>query len=227
MKKFEKLVLIISILNIVMLFSPRLFSQNPVTSTLSTNVTGMPFNDLSLYYEYTKTDTFKVGVSVGYMIGNRWLHRMNIEVDDNRLPLLAYYGPEFRIYYMRTVNMKSTKKEKNNFYWGPEFLFKYLYYNNTTFVDYIDVGEKEPVNFTRDEKSYVAGLELKFCKDYFHKRFFMQLFWSVGGRLKLRDINTTESHNEWLSEFRPLGHTTKNIFIPVFNIGLKLGAVIN
>lgn len=227
MKEFKKSLERNSVFLILILFSINLFSQKKVTSTLSTNLTGIPFNDVSLYYEYTKTDSIKIGTSVGYMIGNRWLHRLGTEVNDDELPLLAYFGPEFRLYFMRTVNWKSTIKRKNNFYFGPELLFKYLYYGDTKFVDYIDVGENEPVFYTRNEKTFVTGLELKFCKDYNYKKFFMQLFWSVGCRLKFRDINTTETHSEGLSQYRPVGHKTENIIIPVFNIGLKLGSVLS
>jgi len=219
----RKFILIIS-LNVIITIAGstfRLCAQPVRESSLSTNLVGLPFGDYSLYYEITKVDTSKFGFSFGYLIANRWLAEAGFEVNDAWTPILAYNGPQLRLYYLFSCNKKKQKK-----YFGLELFGKYLHYKNTTFTDYIDAGEMEPVGFTRNEKAIVTGAEFRFCKDYCAKSFFSQIFFGAGFRVKMRDINTIKTFSQGYDFFRPVGHTYETNWFPMVNFGFKIGRLL-
>lgn len=213
MRKFKIFILIVFVS--VIFCSLRLFSQTEGTIALSTNVAELIGDNFSIYFENTKVNVKKFGFGFGYTIAYRWLYNINIEVNDDKNPLLSYNGPVFRIFYMIPAS-----KTIPNRYFGLEITGKYLYYRNTTFDDFY---KEDPVYFTRDENEFVIGGEIKFCKDYYSRSFFRQINWGLGLRIKMRDINTTKTIDYVNSGTRPEGHKNVTSYIPTLNFGFKLG----
>lgn len=211
---------------LVVLLPFNLHSQNLPTKTISINVFGIPFNDFSLFYEVTKNESKRYGISAGYMIAFNWWkgkvdgHTDSFEVDDDKFPIGSYSGPELRLYY---ENVKH-KGDKNKFH-GPEILFKYIYYNNKKFVDFFDPPEPVPVFFVRNEKTFVIGVEWLWGKNIEYRKAFQQIFWGIGCRFKIRNINTISNYSPYIppENHRPIGEKHTTLFIPTVNFGVKFG----
>jgi len=195
--------------------SLHLQSQILRTRSISTNLTELLSNNFSIYYEDTKDNIRKFGFEIGYTTAYRWIDKIGIEINDDKYPLLAYNGPVFRFFYMLPVS-----KSIPNRYIGLEILGKYLYYRNTTFDDFY---KEDPVYFTRNENEFLIGAEIKFCKDYYSNSFFHQINWGFGIRYKNRDINTTKTIDYVHSGIRPEGHKSVSAFMPIINLGIKIG----
>jgi len=195
--------------------TPHLYSQIVRTKSISTNLTELLSNNFPIYFEGTKVNVRKFGFEIGYTKAFRWFNKIDIEIKDDKCPLLAYNGPIFRFFYMFPVSKSIPDR-----YFGFEILGKYLYYRNTTFEDFY---KEDPVYFTRDENDFVIGAEIKFCKDYYSKSFFHQINWGLGIRYKNRDINTTKTIDYIHSGTRPEGHKKISAFMPTLNFGFKIG----
>ncbi len=204
-----------------------LYSQNNSTSTISVNLFGMPFNDFSLYYDVTINESKRFGISIGYMISNNWWRGKvdggtgHNEVDDDKIPIGSYNGPELRLYYEYIRNKGNKIK-----FLGPEIFFKYLYYDNRLFVDFNSNYFGNAVFFVRSEKTFVTGTELLWGRDFNEGKVFCQIFWGIGFRLKFRRINTINSYYNYSTPseyFRPIGKKNTTMFIPTINFGFKLG----
>jgi hypothetical protein len=214
MKRNFEIVFSISFILIIS-SSHQLYSQIIRTRAISTNLTELLSNNISVYYEDTKVNIRKFGFEIGYTKAFRWFNKIGIEINDDKYPLLAYNGPVFRLFYMFPVSKSIPDR-----YIGFEILGKYLYYRNTTFDDFY---KEDPVYFTRDENDFVIGAEIKFCKDYYSKSFFHQINWGFGLRYKNRDINTTKTIDYVHTGTRPEGHKNISAFIPTINFGFKIG----
>jgi hypothetical protein len=210
--------LIISIYFITTILSGKVVAQNYRITEISTDIVGISGSDFSVFYEKTKLDTNKFGVSIGYMIGCKWLATfVSSPINDaDYLPLYAYNGPQLRIYYMLSLN----KKHKNN-YLGIELFSKYGYYKNTKF-DGVPEGDMS-FEYTRDEKAYIYGLKFLFCKDYFSEKVFSQIFCGLGVRYKSRFINTTDYTDDFGGHSMPLGKDHYTYFSPSIEFGVKIG----
>src|SRR5436190_20785389 len=73
--------------------------------SIALNVTGMLFNDFSVYYEVTKSESKIYGLSIGYMISNNWWKGPvdgstgGNEINDDQYPIGEYNGPQLRVCY--------------------------------------------------------------------------------------------------------------------------------
>jgi len=197
-------------------------------SALSINIFGIPFNDFSVYYEVTRNEKKRYGISGGYMIAFNWWRGKQdggtggIEVDDDRIPLGVYNGPELRLYYM-ALKQKPDRVTFN----GPQLLFKYLFYNNTTFIDFQKSGEAIPVWFTRNETAYVIDAEWLLGNEYYEGNLIYGYYFGFGLRYRIRYVSTIHNYSEegtlFANSFRPVGNKTIAQFIPVINFGFKFG----
>ena len=191
--------------------------------TLSMNVTGVLFNDFSLFYEVQPNEHHRKGISLGYMVAGRWWK--GIEVDDDVIPIGAYNGPELRIYF-ETLKTLSNKI----FSHGPEILLKYIYYTNYNFVDWFSHDDAFPVYFTRSERTFVLGAEYLLEKRKYKSEGFSETFWGFGFRFKFRNINTTDNSSfegAYVAQNnRPIGKKFVIMFIPTINFGIKLGGAL-
>jgi hypothetical protein len=195
-------------------------------NTLALNGTGMLFDDFSLFYESTKNDKRRFGISLGYMIAFNWWktgYPSGIEFNDDLFAVGAYNGPEIRLYYEKLI-----PKLKKISFSGPELLFKYQFYHNATFID-SDGGDREDdyIQFTRSEKTFVVGFEYLFGNEFYYSHTFTQIVGGFGVRAKFRDINTLSSgvYGEYPygSSFRPVGKKYLMMFIPTINFCIKFG----
>jgi hypothetical protein len=208
-----------------------LYGQDKSVYSLSTNVFGFAFNDFSIYLHATDEKRIKKSISVGFMIASRWWNAEtgstgDIEVNDDKYPIGSYNGPQLRIGYFagRSKNDKIRYK-------GPQLIFKYIYYKNETFIDWFSHDDAVSVSYTRSEKAYVIGLEWVFQKEKPHRDFFINTFWSLGLRMKFREITTSSVKgwgisNAYASE-RPVGFKKTTLFIPTINFGVMLGSKIH
>ncbi len=193
-------------------------AEKPIRS-ISVNVLAMPFNDYSIYYQSTSIKGRRLGISLGYMISNRWWEFTYFTVDDDKYPIGAYSGPEIRFSYFKLFKLKKMK-----IYTGPELIFKHLNYKDKWFTDWFSRDDKVPVSFKRNEETYVAGYEWIFEFDMTSNKLVPQFFVGLGGRIKFRDITTTEHRALYkgYEEERPLGFTRTRKYYPTINVGIKI-----
>src|SRR5689334_16344430 len=93
-------------LALIFISQERVYAQNFYKNSISVNLTGMVFNDFSLFYDIKTKNNKNIGLSIGYMIANNWWNRDvggtgGFEVNDDKYPLGAYNGPLFRISYSK------------------------------------------------------------------------------------------------------------------------------
>jgi hypothetical protein len=205
-------------------------------SVFSINPIEIEFLDFSLNYENISKKN-KYGINLGYTFpvykSNRPIflfafHYVFYEslyyyfgLNNETLPFNVYQGPEIKYYYQWKVN-------KNSLFIGSKFVFKYLYYKNKTLCDQVGNSEERYVYYKRNEKAFVTGIELLLSKDYYHRKFCNQVYFSLGYRMKIRNIITTSHWGvpSYFLEKRPLGEKHETNFFPTINIGLKFGLYI-
>ncbi|HLG33278.1 MAG TPA: PEGA domain-containing protein, partial [Bacteroidia bacterium] len=183
------------------------------------NPTEPLMNDYSFFIDYVAKKKRSFGISVGYMIANKWWNKDNRsspEVNDNNFPVGVYNGFVGRVYYKwYFINDKVR-------YISSLFIFKDIHYDNASFVD--QIRPFEWIVYERSEKTKVFGLELLYGREnYLTKHIFLEFYGGIGARIRKRNYNTTKIWPSNAESVIPLGEFTRNQFFPTIHLGVKVG----
>lgn len=204
---------------------PVYYDYSKPSLRFAVNPTEFLVNDYSLFVDYVTKNKKSFGISGGVIIANRWWNQdheggQGFEIDDDNLPVGVYNGFAGRAYYKSYfIKQEKSSSIKNKiWYLCPVFVFKDLHYDNIVFGD--KISPYEWVTYERSEKAKVFGLELLYGKEnYLTKHIFIDFYWGMGARIKLREYTTF-----WVSApVMPVGQFTRNQIFPTVHLGVKVG----
>jgi hypothetical protein len=212
------------ILNIF--FSIKVNSQNIEKSlTISYNLLKAFTNEYSLNVEYKFLKKLSAGLTLGQVHDNPDHYVFKLSPSQNNYPGLVFKGFVARTYL--AYNLVST--DYYGFYISPQFLYKYLYYNNISFLD--SWGDQGDNTFIRNERADLYGFDLMFGWNFFMGEddspvdFYLNLNWGFGIRYRHRNITTISSETRGNPGYVvPLGKEIKDQkYASSTLIGVKIG----
>lgn len=170
------------------------FSQEESFLRIENNVPQNFFDEYNISLNYRKSNYLGFYLSLGYKYNNKWFRKYFKGISPSQwdYPILAYYGPVYRLGYF--LSKASTTKHNNLsiLYIKFGYIFKYLYYKNKTFYD--SVGDGYFYYFHRSEKAWVHGADLIFGKSInIFSNFYIDYHFGIGFRYKIRNFNVDAS----------------------------------
>jgi hypothetical protein len=161
---------------------------------------------------------FAYGLNIGIVYPDPMFY-INVLANGQYLwPGMVYKGTALRAYWKYFYN-----KNKPSTFFCVQAECKYLWYNNTSFVD-DPGGEDIDVNYTMDEKATALGIDALFGHEYApYKIMHIDLFYGIGYHIKFREFTVVTSTNQYSGGYMPLGSYKGTVSYPAPIAGVKIG----
>ncbi len=132
-------------------------------------------------------------------------------------PGTLYNGEALRAYW------KVFFKNNPSSYFCVQAEYKYLWYNNGSFMD-MPNGDEFQVNYTMNEKATALGIDVLLGKEWLaFKIMHFDIFYGIGYHVKYREFTVVTSNFPYPGDWMPLGSYKGSVSYPAPILGLKGG----
>jgi hypothetical protein len=193
--------------------------------TVSYNLLKSFTNEYSINTEYKFLKRLSAGLTFGQVHDNPDHYVFKLSPSQNNFPGLVYKGfvtRTYLAYYLVSSNFYG-------FYVSPQFLYKYLYYDNMSFID--SWGDQGDNTYVRNERADMYGFDIMFGWNFYMGEadspvdFYLNLNWGFGIRYRHRNIYNLSSKTRGNPDYVvPLGKEIKDqTYASAALIGIKIG----